>query len=386
MGNVKGYSLADYGMMMRDEGRMGPYTAALRAAVRPGDVVVDIGAGTGIFSLLACKFGAAHVHAVEPDPSIEVARAIARANGLADRITFHRRLSTEVLLDRPADVVVSDLRTVLPFLQHHVPTIVDARERLLAPGGQLIPRSDVVHATVVEAGELHREFAEPWLVNAFGLDMSAGAPLVTSRFTKARFGADAVMADPGHVATLDYRTLHETGIHRELELTVTRDGAVHGLAVWFDAELADGIGFSNAPGRPPVLYGQAFFPLPCEVPVTAGDRVELLLSARLLGDDYVWRWNTRITDGRDAGVERAAFTQSNLSRPPQAALRRHDADHVPRLGVTGRVDAAVLAAMDRGRPLGEIAAQAAERFPDVFAGPDQALQAVRMLASRYSIT
>jgi hypothetical protein len=63
------------------------------------------------------------------------------ANGYADRITFHQTLSSAITLPQPADVIVSDLRGVLPLMQHHIPAIVDARQRLLAPGGVLIPRA-----------------------------------------------------------------------------------------------------------------------------------------------------------------------------------------------------------------------------------------------------
>jgi predicted RNA methylase len=47
------YSLRDHGKMISDLGRFGAYVQAIAAAVRPGDVVVEIGAGTGVFSLLA---------------------------------------------------------------------------------------------------------------------------------------------------------------------------------------------------------------------------------------------------------------------------------------------------------------------------------------------
>src|SRR5437870_11229737 len=75
------YSVADYGIMIADRVRMEAYMQALRSAVRPGGVVVDIGTGTGIFALLACRFGARRVYAIEPNDAIQVAREIARANG-----------------------------------------------------------------------------------------------------------------------------------------------------------------------------------------------------------------------------------------------------------------------------------------------------------------
>jgi len=60
--------------MITDKARMDGFEAALRQAVKPGSVVLDIGTGTGIFSLLACRFGARKVYAIEPDNAIQLAR------------------------------------------------------------------------------------------------------------------------------------------------------------------------------------------------------------------------------------------------------------------------------------------------------------------------
>lgn len=82
------YGVWNYGEMISDATRMSAYDAALRRHINQDSVVLDIGTGTGIFAMLACRYGARRVIAVEPSQSIEVAREIARDNGLADRIQF----------------------------------------------------------------------------------------------------------------------------------------------------------------------------------------------------------------------------------------------------------------------------------------------------------
>src|SRR5689334_22429068 len=131
------YRVVDYGDMIADTVRMDAFVAALRGAITPGSVLVDIGTGTGIFALLACSLGARRVYAIEPNDAIEVARAIATANGLSDRIEFHQACSTAVTLPEQADVIVADIGGALPWFQRAIPSIVDARRRFLAPNGIL---------------------------------------------------------------------------------------------------------------------------------------------------------------------------------------------------------------------------------------------------------
>src|SRR5436190_22785077 len=103
------YSLHGYGKMISDGVRMSAYARALEETVRPESTVLDIGAGTGVMSLLACKFGARKVIAIEPSVAIYIASELAAANGFADRIEFIRDVSTNVTLSERVDVIVSDL-------------------------------------------------------------------------------------------------------------------------------------------------------------------------------------------------------------------------------------------------------------------------------------
>jgi len=385
MANTTGYSLAGYGDMISGRPRMEPYVQALRQAIRPGCVVLDIGAGTGIFSLLACQLGAGHVHAVEPDNAIQVARDMAAANGYAERITFHQALSTAVTLPAPADVIISDLRGVLPLLQGHIPAIADARHRLLAPGGVLIPRRDTLWAALVEGAELYRRYAEPWLANDYGLDLSAGQPLVVNSWRKVNAKPEQLLVPPRCWAALDYGAIEEPDVSGELGWTAERAGTAHGLLVWFDAELADGIGFSNAPGQPELIYGQAFFPLQKPIELASGVRVVVRLAADLTGDDYIWRWATAVFSSVDPLQPRLRFEQSTFFGTPLALarLRRHAAGYVPRLEDGAEIDRFILAQIDGQTALGAIANRVLAHFPAQFPRWENALTRAGELAERY---
>jgi type I protein arginine methyltransferase len=385
MSSFTAYSIAGYGGMVADGPRTQAYAAALCATVRLGCTVIDIGSGAGILSLLACRLGAARVHAIEPNSALEVARASAAANGFADRITFHSRLSTDVDLKAPADVVISDLRGILPLLQHHIGAIADARRRLLAQGGALIPARDHLFAALVHDPKLHLGHTEPWLANDFGLDLSAGHSYVVNSWCKANAEPDQLLVEPQRWATLDYYTIEDPNVAGSVTWTVEQPGTAHGLLLWFDAELAPGIGFSNAPGQPKLIYGQGFFPLEAAVELAPGDRVAVDIRADLVDGEYIWSWRTRV-DAAHGGHAKADFRQSTFKSQPVslAALARRAAGHVPAVTPSLELDRFCLERID-GRTSHETIARAlAERFPDRFQRWTAALNHVVRLAERYA--
>ena len=144
------YSLHFYGEMIADAARIEAYVEALRRVVTPDSVVMDLGCGPGLLALLACKFGARRVYAVEADDVINIAREAAAANGYADRIDFFQSHSTEITVSERATVIISDLRGVLPWFQKHIPSIVDARLAAAAGGvrRRALPRPDRTRGAV----------------------------------------------------------------------------------------------------------------------------------------------------------------------------------------------------------------------------------------------
>jgi len=101
--------------MLTDRTRVEAYLQALRNSIKKTSVVVEIGTGLGTFAIEAAKLGAAEVVAIDPDESIQLAQQLAADNGFSDRIRFIRHFSTAIDLPRQADVIVSDLRGVLPL-------------------------------------------------------------------------------------------------------------------------------------------------------------------------------------------------------------------------------------------------------------------------------
>jgi SAM-dependent methyltransferase len=301
------YSLQFYGRMIADR-RMDAYVAALRETVRRDSVVMDLGCGPGVLALIACKLGARRVYAVEPENVIGLAREAAAANGFSERIEFFENLSTEIAVPEPATIIVSDLRGVLPWFQQHIPSIIDARKRLLARGGVLIPHRDILWAAVVEAPEQYEELVGPWQSNKFELDLTAGTRLITNTWRKTPLTPEQFLTEPIRWATVDYYEVNSPDIRAEISWRASRNATAHGFAVWFDSELIEGIGFSNHPGAQQMIYGTGLFPFTRPVEISEGEQIKLRLAADFVQNDYVWRWDT--------DFQKTSFKQSSFYGVP----------------------------------------------------------------------
>jgi type I protein arginine methyltransferase len=379
------YSLRRYGEMIVDQGRMEAYRQALQQTIKPGAVVLDIGTGPGIMALMACQCGARRVYAIEPGDVIQVGRDLAAANGYSGQIEFIQAISTRVTLPEPADVIVSDLRGVLPLYQRIIPSVVDARRRFLAPGGVLIPRRDTLWATVLEFEEVYQEIIQPWDEDYYGLDLSLVRPLATSRTKTVVIKEDQMLSAPQCWGSIDYATVESPAAQGQINWSVSRPGVGHGLGLWFDADLAPGIGFSNAPGEQGHIYGRTFLPWQEPVALSPGDTVTVSLAADLVGDDYVWRWDTDILDPDRPDQPKASFRQSTFFSVPlsPAKLRQAASNHIPALCEEGRIDGFILGLMDGNHSLGDIAQQLTRQFPQRFANAQEAMTQAGEVSHRY---
>jgi type I protein arginine methyltransferase len=349
------YSIPDYGRMIADVVRMDAYASALERVVTPGSVVLDIGTGTGIAALLAVRLGARRVFAVDPSPVIQVAREVARENGYADRIEFFERSAIGLELPEQADVAVSDLRGILPHHRLHLEVLENARQRLLKPGGALIPARDTLWAAPVEAPRAFAEHLGVWRKYARGLNLNAARSYVTNEWVGVSLKAGALISEPRVIGSLEYAAGRTGDLDGSMTFTTSRVGVLHGLCVWFDTELIEGIGFSNAPGsHPKSIYGQAFFPLTSSVRIPEGEEVTVHLAANLVARHYIYRWNVRVGS---TAAPRARFRQSTFAGFPLSARALHAADenHRPSLGKDGRVAQRILELMGEGRSVAEIA-------------------------------
>jgi ribosomal protein L11 methyltransferase PrmA/PRMT5 arginine-N-methyltransferase len=377
------YSLDQFAMMIADKIRMEAYSTAIARSVRPGDAVVDLGCGPGVFALLACKAGARRVYAIDMDGVVDFGRQLASANGFGDRIVFLRGDSRQIHLPERVNVLVSDVRGVLPLHSNAIDTIEDARDRFLEKDGCLLPSRDTLFAAIVELPKHYGQLTRAWRAVP-ELDLSSGLPLVLNTIYRHHIKPQQVLSSsrPWHV--LDYTKGAKIPAQARLELPITRTTIAHGIGIWFQTQLTGEIGYSTEPDSLETIYGHLFLPWLEPVSLREGEICSVDLRAHLVGTDYIWGWETDIAPS--AEHQQVRFIQSSFygSLFPPSVLRKRAMSFVPVLNETGQAERWIFQAIDGKRPLEDIAAEAARLFPHVFRRAEDAFNQAAEIAEKFS--
>lgn len=258
--------------ILRDLARNSAYRAALEKVVRPGDHVLDIGAGSGLLSMIAARVGAAKVTACEVNPAVaDAAQRTVAHNGFADRITIVPRYSTEVELERDlggrVDVIVQEVIAHDMLCEGVLPALADAVPRFLKPGGRVVPERAQLRVALA-----HWPHARPRELNDVeGFDLSPFATL-------GRYPLEAASNDPTIALRSDAVDLFSWNLasggpygpgRDDITLTV-RDGEANGVIQWIHIDLTEGVTYENAPARGPnSSWACLFYPFAAG-PVPAG--------------------------------------------------------------------------------------------------------------------
>jgi type I protein arginine methyltransferase len=273
-------SLEQQRWMVSDEPRTTAFAKAIAEVVKPGDVVIDVGAGTGLLSILAAKAGARRVVAVERSAMAEHARALIAHNGVQDIVEVFEGNGDDLVLGEKADVIVSEWLGHMAYVENMFDVVRNVRDAHLKPDGIMIPSSVKLHLAAVDAAEgFHEHGAGYWEKAAVhGIDFSCFTQRELDQGLPKRltFPAD-LMLGPG---TCFHRLQTRPAIAGEewrrsnIEVEIERDGTLNGFVGWFSALLSPSVVLNTSPRHPTTHWEHNLFPfLPTKV--KAGDKVKV---------------------------------------------------------------------------------------------------------------
>ena len=262
--------------MLSDSVRVEVYHRGIQRNVQAGDVVVDLGTGTGLLAFMASRAGANKVYAVEHSDFIDVAREIAAHNGFTN-IEFVRANSRDFTPPEPVDVVLHEQMGDELFNENMLANVLDLRDRALAPSGRILPAR---FRLFIEPVSIRQEMRirRFWNIDLpDGIDLSAirHSP-VAARFDAGRnehfwlrpHSVESTIGEPQPIIEFDLNTLESLEslpTRHIVERTASADAIVDGCCVWFEACFDDDTLLSTSPLGPVTSWGNRVFRLDQEI-------------------------------------------------------------------------------------------------------------------------
>ena len=342
--------------------------------MQPGDVVVDLGCGTGILGLLACEAGAGRVYCIDEGPMLDVARRVAAQCGFAERFSFLAGHSQEVELPELADLVVADQMSPFGVGAGLLESFADARRRFLKPAGCLLPCALELWLAGVIQPAFRAQFAAIER-NVQALDFDHFEHLLLNDPRCLSIAEEHVWTRPALLASIDLGSAEPDLVSGSVSLTATRAGMLDGLGGWFVSNLATGIECTNSPLDPNSIGRSCLF-LPFEKPIDVTSGETLLVNVTVSSRRVFYAWHVRRlgVDGTEKTVVKQSSLVSNLLS--RRLLSQSDPMTRPRLNRRGLMRHAVFDLAAQGCTLAEIASRIYSEHAQVLRSRDRALELV----------
>ncbi len=348
-----------------DHIRIEQFKAAVDQVLKPGDRVADLGCGSGILGLLCLRAGAAQVFAIDSTAMIEVARETLTRAGLGNRGVFICGHSHRIELPELVDVVICDHVGYFGFDYGIVNTLHDARRRLLKPRGRLIPARIRLQIGAAESEKSHDQ-AEGWRAKGVPGEFHWLHQHAVNTKYAAELPRKALLSAPAELGNIDLYTDNPEFFSWTAEMTITRDGVMHGLAGWFECELAEGVWMTNSPlSDRAIKRPQAFLPIDEAIQVSVGDWVKTTVMARPA--DHLIAW---VVEFPATGQRFSHSTWQGILLVPKDLIRANPT-RVPKLSREGQARTTILAYCDGQRTAREIEQAVLRDHPDLFPSPDE---------------
>ncbi len=378
--------LEEHRRYLADASRMNGYRRALEESLAPGSAVLDLGTGTGLLGLLACRAGARRVYSVDRGGIIELAREIAELNGFGGRMVFIQGMSTQIDLPEKVDLVVADQ---VGFLGHEAGLIAffqDAKRRFLKPQGRLMPSSLDLYLAPVDS-QASWDQVGFWSTRHGGFDLKPVRSRAENTCFLVRLGRQELLGDGSRAGSIALGGPDGERVRVEAEIEIRRPGMLHGIGGWCRALLSPGVVISNSPEDSDAIdRPQAFFPIGRPIEVSERDRVRIRMQIQPI-DLVTWSVEVARSGGPRGAAgesstirfEHSTFKGMLVSREEVQARRP---DHAPSLSPLGQAQLDVLNLCDGHTSLVQIEAEIRRRHPGLFSDSAEAAAFVSKVVGR----
>ncbi|KAK7506716.1 hypothetical protein BaRGS_00002191 [Batillaria attramentaria] len=232
--------------MLSDRPRTLAYQRAIQdnAHLLKDKVILDVGSGTGILSLMCAKYGKPkQVYAVEASDIADYTTEVVQSNGLSHLITVLYSYVEDIVLDEPVDLIISEWMGTLLLFEMMIESVLIARDKHLRPGGMVWPSTASLYFVPVSAHDQYSESMDFWS-EQYGFDFSCFKPLALKEFLHKPKHSHTLdrgdcLASETKLLELDVNKVSVIDLEEmtcPFEFHITKSGVLHGFCSWFQVD------------------------------------------------------------------------------------------------------------------------------------------------------
>lgn len=269
-------------LMLCDGLRNRMLSEAIKKHVTEETNFLDIGAGTGVWAILAAKLGAKRVVAVEIEEClIPIIFRHAQENGVANKIEIIHGNSDDVKIRGKFDLIVSELFGGDAMGDATTKSFISLRNRFLAPNGILIPQKLSMLAAPIHLERSVQNVPADLPINCSFLKtlrLNYSQTLSLADREKVRF-----LAEPQVIVASDFRTIEAAPKITNVSVSWKVDNLseVNAIAVFNQSTFSEDIIMNS-------FLSQSWGATAYEFQPFAGDKGELQFNLSMDGAKSIW--------------------------------------------------------------------------------------------------
>jgi protein arginine N-methyltransferase 1 len=306
--------------MLSDKQRMNFYHHLIESRIGKGQRVLDLGTGTGILSAWASRRGALVTAIDHSERMIVLAQKLLSANGIENTKFVHCHSSEySVKKNERFDVILHEQMGDILFDEDMVANVCDARNRLLRPGGVILPNDFLLYCDPVKLDDA-RNVANIWKNSIHGVDFSSFVtdqpnPDLDPGYYHFRSCdpslVDYHLCDSHHIIDFKLETIQEDFLPKSVSFSrqIKKAGRMDGFAVYFKVVLDEKTSLCTGPkdNNRAVHWGYRILRANNDAVamVNEGDTMHVSLSVEAWEDLDTWRWSYSVDKNGEAAREKS---------------------------------------------------------------------------------
>lgn len=271
--------------LLLDKNRTLKYKYAIFKAVKPDDIVIDFGSGTGILGFFALQAGAQHVYAIEETSIIDFAQRLAIKNEIEDKITFIKKPGLEVTekdIPEKADIIISEPVSNL-LMEGNAWSTIEYLKKFLHPEASILPTSGSLFIVPVNAAPIVFQDSEQLIgnPNVYNVDFLA---LPRYLFYKSTLRQEYWISKPQPILEVQLaRDKLSDTLHNSVKFSIQQTGKLYGIEFFFKLNIFGNIMLSSRDEVGYRNWSPLFAPCSQQNLVSPGDELRVTVFNEILG-------------------------------------------------------------------------------------------------------